>query len=50
MKNDSCVMNGRKFVGVARAWGAYIRMLALSIIARQVRIAGLVKSSGKASG
>lgn len=37
-KNDT-----KKVIGLARAWGAYIRMLVQSIVERQIRISGMVK-------
>jgi len=35
-------LDSKKVVGMARAWGAYIRMLAVAVIAKQTRIIGLL--------
>jgi hypothetical protein len=38
MKEDSHPMKSKKIIGLARAWGIYIRSIALAIVARQARI------------
>ncbi len=44
-KNDS--VQSRRLIGLARAWSAYIRMLAAAIITRQTRILSRMNGAEK---
>jgi hypothetical protein len=47
MVASRCYVSPGRMLGLARAWGAYIRMLAAAIAIRQARIAArLHESSG----
>jgi len=45
MMRSRCYVSPGRMVGLARAWGAYIRMLAAAIAIRQARIAARLNES-----
>ena len=46
MKNNHA-MKSKKIIGLARAWGIYIRSIALAIVARQARIMKRMEIAGE---
>ena len=47
MKPNKHPIQSKKIIGLARAWGIYIRSIALAIVARQARIMKRMEIAGE---
>lgn len=46
MKKNSHSVRSKRIIGLARAWGIYIRSIALAIVERQARILKRMEAGG----